>query len=518
MKKNYILSIIIACSLAVSCNLDYEPVSRYSDITEGVQDGGEFVIFRDRAAVANQLQTINLRYRGQRELYQNDYYLFGDTHSDNAYAGTYGQETTPMANNSVDGSSNNLARSWPRFYTQIAMANNLIWGVDAVSDLSESEKQQYKAQGKIYRAMNYLDLVRIWGDVPLVTTVSPDITAENITELYPLHFPPQADELSVYQLIEQDLLEALPYAPDDTPATKNRVLQYTVLSKSVARALLVRVYAEKPLRNYDKVIQYADELEADGFDLVANYADLFGVILQDPTQPPGPDNPAIESRAKHTVESIYEGAFFPGNTSGSQARMFGRRLDLWNSEFTWAKWITPTRDIIREFLSEEGDKRYEESVVWYECTWTNHYPMDHYPFMYKYRSTYSSFFKMRYAEILLLKAEALIGKGDFAGAAAILNRIRHRAGLGDLPSSATSSKDAIMKAYLRENRLELCFEGQRWYTLVRLDVVEDAMHGYVARDEGAEALVYPFGPWSYRLPIPQTVIDNNSKIVQNPGY
>jgi hypothetical protein len=76
----------------------------------------------------------------------------------------------------------------------------------------------------------------------------------------------------------------------------------------------------------------------------------------------------------------------------------------------------------------------------------------------------------------------------------------------------------MLTALLNERRLELAFEGQRWYDLVRLNKVESVMNAVFAKDSGRKALVYPFNENSYRLPVPQSIIDENPKIVQNPGY
>jgi hypothetical protein len=105
---------------------------------------------------------------------------------------------------------------------------------------------------------------------------------------------------------------------------------------------------------------------------------------------------------------------------------------------------------------------------------------------------------------------------DLAGAVSILNDIRHRAGLGDLPAAASASKDAALNAYLKERRLELAFEGQRWFDLVRLDKVEEVLNNL--HDAGRPALVYPYNEYSYKLPVPQSVLDQNPNLVQNPGY
>jgi hypothetical protein len=354
-------------------------------------------------------------------------------------------------------------------------------------------------------------MVRIWGNVPLITTVAGNITADNIKDVYPAYFPPQTDELTVYKQIEKDLLEGVANAPATDPANK------TVLSKDVGYAILAKMYAEKPLRDYEKVIQYADMLTADGYKLEPNFGDLFGVVLQDPTKPASATNLALSPTRRNSVESIYEAQFDASNGAWAPW-MFGRTLENYDYYFTWAKWITPSRDLTKAFTSEaKTDLRYAQTVVWYSCGWNIYYPSDNYAFMYKDRSAYNSIIKYRYADILLLKAEALIqGRGDLSGAAAIINQTRTRAGLDPLPGTITADKDKLWAAYMKERRLELALEGERWFDLVRWGTVESVMNNL--KDSGRPALVYPYDANSYLLPIPQNVIDQNPNLVQNPGY
>src|SRR5690606_33709025 len=146
------------------------------------------------------------------------------------------------------------------------------------------------------------------------------------------------------------------------------------------------------------------------------------------------------------------------------------------------KWVTPSRDLIKAFETEGDQERFKESIVYYETNWSNYYPSDHYPFMYKCRSAYSNIIKYRYADVLLLKAEALImGSGDLAAAADIIDRIRHRAGLNKLPANIRGDKEVMLNALLKERRLELAFEGQRWFDLVRLNKVEEVMNAVFAK-------------------------------------
>lgn len=487
-----------------SCSLDYDPVDTYSDVTEGVSEQGDDVVFKDKAAVESHLQTLYDQMRDRQEHWYVDLLLIAESHSDNAYAGTTGAETVPFENNSIDGSNSVLERDWNRYMEDIARANKLICNIDYVDDgsLTSDDRASYKAQAEIFRAMVMFDMVRIWGDIPVITTVAGDITSENIDEVYSQYFPSQNTELEVYRQIEKDLLDAVLYAPDNVPGNK------TLFTKSVARTLLAKIYAEKPLRDYGKVVQYCDEVKADGFELVKDFSDLFGM------------NEAVtDAKMRNTSESILEAQFTPG--AGNWCSwMFGRDLVNWDTNFTWAKWVTPSRDLINVFKQEGDEIRFNESVVYYECSWSNYYPSDNYPFMYKCRSANSSIIKYRYADVLLLKAEALIMQEtpDLEGAADIIDEIRERAGLEELPYSVRSSQEAMLDALLKERRLELAFEGQRWFDLVRLDKVEDVMNSVCSRDSGRKGLLYSYDKNSYRLPIPQSVIDANDNIKQNQGY
>ncbi len=506
MKRKYIYTALILLNLGVfsSCSLDKDPLDTYSDVTEGVNEEGEKVVFKDKAAVDGHMTTLYNQMRDRQEHWYMDLLLIAESHADNAYAGTTGAEVVPFENNSIEGSNSVIERDWRRFMEDIGRANLLIVNIDGVQDpaLTTALKNRYKAEAKIFRAMILFDMVRLWGDIPVITTVAGDITEETLEEVYPQYFPEQKTEKEAYQQIEKDLLEAIPDAPANNNSDK------TKFSKSVAKALLAKVYAEKPLRDYNKVIQYADDVAADGFSLEPDFTNLFGV-----------QEGSADAKMRNTRESILESQFFVG--AGNWVTwMFGRDLSNYNSNFTWAKWVTPSRDLIKTFQTEGDQIRFSESVVYYQTTWSNYYPSNNYPFMYKTRSAYSSIIKFRYADILLLKAEALINgpTPNLTAAATIIDQVRQRVKLPKLSSAVKASKDAMLEALLKERRLELAFEGQRWFDLVRLNKVESVMNAVYGKDEGRKAQVYPFSVNSYRLPIPQAIIDQNSKIKQNLGY
>src|SRR5690606_12471694 len=182
--------------LISSCSLNKDPLDSFSDVTQGVDEKGKEVVFKDKAAVQNHLQTIYRQMRDRQEHWYVDMLLIADAHSDNAYAGTTGAEVVPFENNAIEGSNSVLLRDWNRYMEDIARANVLIVNIDSVQDnaLTTAERTQMKAQAKIFRALVLFDMVRIWGDIPVITTIAGDITSETIGEVYDDYFPAQNTE------------------------------------------------------------------------------------------------------------------------------------------------------------------------------------------------------------------------------------------------------------------------------------------------------------------------------------
>ena len=484
-----------------SCSLDYDPVSDYSDVTEGISEDGKEVVFKDKAAVETQLQVLYTTLKNQ------DWYidktLIAESHSDNSYAGAFNAEVLPFEDNSIDATNSVLNRDWNRYLSQVGLANKLIIYADSVADksLTDSEVKKYQAQGMIFRSLILFDMVRLWGDIPLVTKIAPNITSENFEEVYPLYFPAQTPEVDVYKQIESDLLFAIEYAPDINHSDK------TLMTKTVARALLAKVYAEKPIRDYEKVIRYCNEVATDGVALVDDFTLLYGM-----------NDAVTDIKARNTKESILEAHFVTGDGNWCYM-MFGRNLLDWDANFSWNKWVTPSRDLIKLYETEGDTERYKESIVYYECGWSLYYPKDHYPFMYKCRSSQSSIIHLRYADILLLKAEALVMKSspDLTAAANIINEVREKRKLAKIQTNA-ANQQSMLETVLKERRMELAFEGERWFDLVRLDKVESTMNAVYGKDSGRRPRIWNFTQNSYRLPIPLSVIQNNPNIVQNTGY
>lgn len=488
----------------VSCSLDESPLSDYSELTIGGSDStGSTVKYATKAQMLTQYQAMYTLLQGNDglEKWNADFLVINETHSDNAYRGATDAELTQMEQQKQNGINKNIERDWKSFYTLIGAANSVICNVDSVPDasLTQAERKQWKSEALILRSWVMFDMVRLWGDIPLVLQEPPAITAANIETVYPLYYPPRDSLTAVYSQIVKDLTFALEEggAPDISTANK------FVFSKTVANALLAKVYAEQPIRDYNKVVEYCQKVESD-VTLVDNYEDLFDV-----------NDFKTDAKLRNSSESIFEITFSGGGNWNTW--LYGIDETDPNSKYDWAKWLTPSRDLIDAF-DEAGDVvRKNATMVFAKVSWSNHYPSVNYPFMHKFPSKFNSIIKLRLADILLMKAEAYVALDNLTEAAALVNTIRNRAKLPNLDAAIVSSKSKMADAVLNERRLELAFEGTRWFDLVRTGKIYDVMNSLNARDAGRLPMD-EVNANNVLLPLPQSQIDINPNLVQNPGY
>lgn len=496
---NIILYTALASLTLSGCELDIDPISDATELTEGTQTEESSAVLKDRQAALDQRLNLYEQFRNRQEHWSLDMKLIADCHSDNGYAGTTGAEVVPYETNSIDASNSVLSRDWTRYLEDIAKANVLINGLDDLKNkglVSDAEYNQWKAEGKIFRAIIMFDMARIWGTFPVITDIARTITSDNVEEVFPTYFPPRTESAECYAQIISDLEDGELNAPDFSATDR------TILTKTVAQAMLAKVYAEKPIQDYSKVIEYAEKVRnTAGLELEPDFATLWGY-----------DDEKKDCLKRNTSEGILEVQWTTGNANW-ESWMYGRCLEDYEYYFTWAKWVTPSRDLIEDFTKEGDEVRFNETVVYYECTWSNYYPASHYPFMYKMRSGFNNYYKLRLADIILLEAEAYAYQGQNSKAAELVNIIRNRAKLNNIDDSG----DMIEKV-LHERRLELAFEGQRWFDLCRNGKVEQYMNAVFSKDNGRLAQKRTFDANSYLLPIPQTALDENVNLEQNPGY
>jgi hypothetical protein len=207
--------------------------------------------------------------------------------------------------------------------------------------------------------------------------------------------------------------------------------------------------------------------------------------------------------------------------------MFHRNAYNPNDSFGWAKWCTPSRNITKAYDALGDVQRKNASIIYDACTWSFHYDKENYAFMHKVPTNVTPIYVMRLADILLLHAEALANTGNAGGAADIVDRIRTRAGVATKVTAAErASAETMKEVVLNERRLELAFEGQRWFDLMRfgddyskLKEISDGANIVGSPSYDAyNQIRRPMNDNRVLLPVPTNVIVNNTSIEQNPGY
>ncbi|MEO3402809.1 RagB/SusD family nutrient uptake outer membrane protein [Mucilaginibacter sp. CAU 1740] len=366
----------------------------------------------------------------------------------------------------------NPPRFWSEFYEFIFRANSAIKGLNASHSLNDKVKVQLLGEAKFIRALCYFYLVNLYGDVPLILTTDPKETG-NISRTH---------KTVVYQQIIVDLLDAQRQLNENylkADALTQIEDERARPNRATATALLARVYLYlNQSANAEK--QSTVIIEDSRYILLDSLNDVF---------------------LKNSKEAIWQlQPINSGNTPDGG-------------------YFIPTGDAPSVFLSNDlfqsfqsNDKR---KFQWIGSITANGNSYS-YPFKYQIKISFDApqeyTMVFRLGEQYLIRAEARAISGNLSGARDDLNKIRHRAGLGDTPAGTQTE---ILDAILNERRHELFSEwGNRWFDLKRTGKIDQVM-STVTPQKG--------GTWSPNwalYPIPQTDINRDPALAghQNPGY
>lgn len=348
---------------------------------------------------------------------------------------------------------------WAQSYLIVSRANVIIDRVKDINDpaFPEAEKAKVLGEAHFLRAFAYFNLVRAFGDVPLIVraTSTPDLNELQVSR------DPAA---SVYAQIFADLEIAkrdLPEAWANAVQTKGRA------TKNAAYALAVRIHMHR--HEYDKAAEAGAVILAKKPDLNNTYAAIF--------------------EAQNTDEAIWELQYdnqAPNTVSTTflSASLGGTR----------ALEVHP--DIVAAY--EEGDLRKAATLGF----------ADGAEYVKKYTRRVSRddhFIIFRLAEIMLSQSEALAEQSyPNQQALELLNKVRERAGLKALTSTDVPTVEEFKKRLYNDRRLELAYEGYEWFDLVR----QDRIGSFLGITDNTKKL------W----PIPAVEQLRNPKLTQNPGY
>jgi hypothetical protein len=312
--------------------------------------------------------------------------------------------------------------------------------------------------------------------------------AKLLPDVYPILFPKRSPMADIYAQIILDLEKAL--------ATVNATaLNKNIVTKGAVNAMLAKVYATIEPHDWNKVLNYCNGVIAGPYSLLPSYDMLW------------------DNQHENSVESIFEINYEGTASSGNWGASMFMGMD-------WKKFNIPSNDLVAAFDAENDMIRKNASIIFLDVTgkWTDsHWPQKTYPFLYKYRiytwPSPQNYIFIRLADILLLKAEALNETGDLSGAAALVNQVRSRV---SLPNTTANTQAAMRLAIEKERRLELAFEGVRWFDLKRTGRAIEVINSVTSF--GGVDFRYSIAPYQLLWPIPQAELDKNSQLTQNPGY
>ena len=442
------------------------------------------------------LSAVNGAYSSLQEgdIYGN-WYVFGEIPSDNTRNQLSGSVTTQNEFDQfyIDTQNSMIANFWKAAYKVINRTNTILGRIDGI-EINTELANRYKLECKFIRALMYFNLVRVYGDVPLV------LKEISISESYDILREPKEN---VYNQIIADLKEAQDLPVSYSTAEDGRATQ------GAAKALLANVYMT--LHKYAEAETILAEIINSGrYSLLENTPGSLNID--------GYKN--VFSPVNHnSKEGIFEIQFLKGGygEGSNYANNFAPENSGTNVVAVGGTGGNniPEMDIYNAY--EEGDLRrdFSMSLGYYDNRKNNEWVESRYvcKFMdvpYQNNDASNNYPVIRYADVILMYAEALNQNGKTAEACKYLNMTRRR-GFGYQTTETspvdlqTTDKAQFALMVEQERRVELAFENHRWFDLIRTGRAVEVM-----RSKG-----FSLNETNLICPIPQNQIDVNPKLTQN---
>ncbi|MEH0153276.1 RagB/SusD family nutrient uptake outer membrane protein [Limibacter armeniacum] len=497
MKKRYILPLVALLGMGTACEdfLDKEPLAKETSAN----------FYNDPANAELAVNGIYDALQRDTDPFHHQFWMFGDVRSDDAVKGSSDSDLPELkAIENFEATNTNLIglAAWEYGYRIVSRANSVLEGLDS-SPAEESKKARLIGEAKFLRAFGYFHLVRIFGEVPVFTkTIAP---SEYRTQT-------RASEQETFNQIIKDLTEAIELLPLNYDAAN-----IGRATKGAAKAYLSRVLmytmkleANDNQENWQTVYnQTKDIINSGEYALLGNYAQLF------------------EMEGENSVESIFEiqfvnqnssGDFYGDKNDGTHSTIFQgiRPIDWSDQRYTGWGFNSPTQSLhdafetndprqkstiyefgdgillygndLEIFLSESGGTGFSNRKA--QVAPEQKAPQSESPVNTR---------KMRYADVLLMHAEAAYNLGFEGEARDYVNMIRDRARRSTKPYGATLNGDLsyssdviggalpaltnqsgieLRDAIWHERRVELGMEALRYFDIVRQRRARAVLNAY----------------------------------------
>jgi len=427
--------------------------------------------------------------------------------------------------------------AWRFLYIGVDRANLVIERIPQMEIYNNGTEEQKSQLNKLLgealflRSLIYFDLVRLWGDVPFKLTPT---SAGNDLKL------PKTDREVIYDEIIKSMEDAIDLVPWASQKSLDERVSKGAVKGVLARVLLYRggfsLRADGLMKRPDNYLQYYQKaaqqtkevIESNEHKLNDDYEQLFKNYSEFKLDP---------------RESMFEISFFNatgGNENSGLVGTWNSPLTSINSAYGRANSFFKTHPVFYHSF-DKNDKRRDIAIANFEIDGNGQIlPLtgkrDNLWAPGKWRKNWQNtssknpnntdinWVLLRYADVLLMHAEAEneINNGPSASAYDAIDMVRRRAGLDGLPKDLT--KNEFFKKVIDERAFELCFEGWRKYDLIRWNMLGEKLRDTMQLLKKYRS-DFPFVSGETfvdnkheLLPIPQREIDQNSSLIQNPGY
>ncbi len=489
MKTLYI-QIVILLTLFSSCNDDFL-------LTENPNNVDSNNYYQTETDINT---AVNGTYAKLRQFTDLFYLYLSEGRSNNYYSGTSNaqRDLVDISRFNVTSELSSIEDAWVLGYSLISSANKVLSEVDGIEFSSEDDKNTIKAQVRFLRAFSHFELMRTFGDIPIVNNVISPEEGVNIE---------RSSRVKVYEFIKDDLDFAIDFLPK--AYSSGEVGRVTM---QAAKALLAKVYltwAQYPL--YDNA-------------MLENAITILNEIVSTSGYMTWSNNFQDIFKANNDNKNcLFEIQYYSG-TSGLGATFPSQFLANSMKEFAYTGGVprfAPSNDLMKVF-DKEGDMRFDAT---FDTTYINNFYMSiNENIITKWFETGLSLLNrsdwphnypvIRPAEIYLMLAEALVVKNGAFNDEVIgyLNKTRLRAGLEKANPATTQEFENEL---LNEYRREFVGEGVYWHFLVRSGKAVEVMNQWLANTSqnvsiNVDKLIYP-------VPYSQMVL-KPGLYEQNPGY
>jgi len=476
MKSLHHILILLALALS-SCQgiLDKEPIATL--------DAGSFFQTEDDA-----VQALNAAY--QPLLFSNTnnnfYWAFAEVTSDEAIPGGDGSRPgiVEMDAFTFTPRTEEFNTFWKLQYAGITQCNLVLDNISNI-EMTENRRNQITGQALFLRSYYYFLLTQVFGDVPFFTRVAPPDELK----------VPKTAKATIYAQIEADCERAAGLLPAQYPAA-----DVGRATKGAAYALAAKTFLYE--KNWEKVVEYVGKVKGLGiYALMPDYRANF------------------RENTQNNAESVWE------IQHANLELGVGNFLNQWwaSKKFEGYGFAEVTESLVNAFELNDPRRKFtlaSNNEDYFGLVYKNSFSSTKYS-PRKYLQAKDSvtqkadgdinYTAIRYAEVLLWEAEALVELNRTQDALAPLEQVRARARAQAtdpataLPPVTTTDQQVLREAVRHERQVELGFELHRYFDLVRWGIAAALLPGFqVGKHEV--------------FPIPQTEIDLNSALLQNPNY